>query len=193
MYFDFYAFFGLSLFIGTVFSIGWFILKAIALYDLSRRRGYKNAWLSFIPVVNSYVLGGISDNISLFRGKKSTIKVWLLAANIAGAVAITPIAAFIMDFLPNLGYYNYSQTMLYQFILSMLMVTLASGLISLAATVLTYVACYKIYSDYVPRDAVLYLVLSLFFPFLTPIFLFVIRKKPAISLTPPPQGAYYEV
>ena len=52
---------------------------------------------------------------------------------------------------------------------------LLAGGVALAKTILGLMALYDIYASCDPQNATVYLVLSIFFKFLRPIFLFVIR------------------
>ena len=62
-------------------------------------------------------------------------------------------------------------------IIPVILLTLAEVIVSIAYLVLFYVALWRIYSAYDYNNATLFLVLSIFFTFLAPIFLFVMRKK----------------
>ena len=42
-------------------NIAAYVLTAIALYTLASRRGIKNAWLSWVPVINCWIIGSLSD------------------------------------------------------------------------------------------------------------------------------------
>ena len=44
-----------------LFSIAAYILTAIAIYTVSRRRGLRNPWLAWVPVANVWLLGSLSD------------------------------------------------------------------------------------------------------------------------------------
>ena len=69
----------LSAAFALLFLTVFHLFEGFALYRLSKNRGYQRAWLAFIPVVNSWVLGGIADHIGLCAGKKE-----LLAGNLSG-------------------------------------------------------------------------------------------------------------
>ena len=60
-------------------------------------------------------------------------------------------------------------------IITMVIVALLAGGVALARTILGLMALYDIYASCDPQNATVYLVLSIFFKFLRPIFLFVIR------------------
>ena len=60
-------------------------------------------------------------------------------------------------------------------IITMVVMALLTGGVALAKTILGLMALYDIYASCDPQNATVYLVLSIFFKFLRPIFLFVIR------------------
>ena len=62
----------LSAAFALLFLTVFHLFEGFALYRLSKNRGYQRAWRAFIPVVNSWVLGGIADHIGLCAGKKSS-------------------------------------------------------------------------------------------------------------------------
>ena len=59
--------------------------------------------------------------------------------------------------------------------ITMVIMALLAGGVALARTILGLMALYDIYASCDPQNATVYLVLSIFFKFLRPIFLFVIR------------------
>ena len=60
-------------------SIASYVLQAIALQSIAKRRGFSKPWLSWIPVANIWLLGAIADEydsragISKNYGKKTVI------------------------------------------------------------------------------------------------------------------------
>jgi uncharacterized membrane protein YecN with MAPEG domain len=44
-----------------VFSLIFWIISALSLQSIARRRGIRNAWLAWIPVGNQWILGSIAD------------------------------------------------------------------------------------------------------------------------------------
>ena len=56
--------------------------------------------------------------------------------------------------------------------------------ISIALTVVLYVAYWRVFAIFDSQNATMYLVLSIFFSFLAPIFLFVLRNRQPEIFTP---------
>ena len=61
-----------------------YVLQALALYTIAQRRGIKKAWLAWIPLVNVWILGSLSDQYQYVvkRQVKNKRKI-LLGLNIA--------------------------------------------------------------------------------------------------------------
>lgn len=190
----------IGLFIGLAIAFVFYIFNALGLYQISKKRGYKNAWLAFIPVVNSFVLGGIADNINACYQKKSSYRIWLLILNIVstfagGIYAIVAVGNFFQLVQEALIYGAVSSYS--GFIAETLLFSSLMSLVSIAMMILNFICQYKLYSDYAPNNATLFLVLSILFS-IAPFFIFAIRNKPSASLyyvnqrmnpTPPPYQA----
>ena len=49
--------------VGTpvLLAVASYVLTALALYTVARRRGLKNPWLAWIPVASAWIVGSLSD------------------------------------------------------------------------------------------------------------------------------------
>lgn len=70
-------------------GIAAFVLQALALYTIAQRRCIKKAWLAWVPVINVWILGSISDQYRYVtkREVKNKRKI-LLGLNIAIAAIV---------------------------------------------------------------------------------------------------------
>lgn len=189
----------MAIFIGALIFAGiialvFYIFQAIGLYNMSKRRGYKNAWLAFVPFVNAYVLGGIADNVNYCCGKRSNFRVILLIVQIVYGIAATIAVIMMMDkfaqflFLAQIG----DDSEIMHYVMQMMASSLLLSLFSIVLIVVQSIVLYKIYQDYAGRNAVIFLVLSILFG-IAPFFLFGLRNQPAVSLyrgQPPVQPVY---
>lgn len=73
----------LSVTIGAVLFAGVYMLEAIALYTIAKRGGYKHKWFAFVPFLNTYYIGVLSEKNRIFNAKA---KYFSLAAAIFEAV-----------------------------------------------------------------------------------------------------------
>ena len=182
---------GLWLILRTIFgmpmllSIASYVLTALALYTIARRRGLKNPWLAWIPVADSWLLGSLSDQYRyVVKGEhKSKRKILLFFR-----VLITIMWISLMGLLVNLCFHavgnafwgTMTEDRVFQILhqaLNLLVVLLPLIGISIAYAVFRYMALYDLYKSLDPANCVLFLVLSILFGVTEPFFLFFSRNK----------------
>ena len=66
----------------SAFGILSYVLSSLGTYTIANRRGIKNAWLAWIPVGSSWILGSISDHYQAAKGKNKRKRVALLTLEI---------------------------------------------------------------------------------------------------------------
>ena len=159
-----------------LFSIAAYILTAMAIYTISRRRGLTNAWLAWIPVANVWLLGSLSDQYQyVVKGQDKTKRKWLLILNILKAALLTMVAILAVVAAGSLIAGEPSEIMGLAVALLGLVLPLCAAAIALC--VIRYMALFDIYRSVDPGNAVLYLVLSILFGPTEPFFLFFNREK----------------
>lgn len=171
----------------TIFSLAVYIITAFSLYTIAQRRGIKYPWLAWIPVVSFWTLGAIADDYrwKTYGQKKARRKV-LLGTQIAMVVLVAILfvicIAMIVGIFANIDFETGELNE--DFVLSMgasvlgvLLVYLPLLVVTVIHTVYQYIALYELYKSCDPGHAVLYLVLSIFFPITRPVFLFLCRNK----------------
>ena len=182
---------GLWLILRTIFgmpmllSIASYVLTALALYTIARRRGLKNPWLAWIPVADCWLLGSLSDQYRyVVNGEhKSKRKILLFFR-----VLITIMWISLMGLLVRLCFHavgsvvwgSINDDQIFQILhqaLNLLVVFLPLIGISIAYAVFRYMALYDIYKSLDPDNCVLFLVLSILFGVTEPFFLFFSRNK----------------
>ncbi len=166
-------------------SLASYVLTALALYTLADRRGLNKPWLAWIPVVNCWILGSLSDQYQyVVRGENKSKRKWLLGLNIVMAligVFVAVLGVMILVGAINTGIYGGSG----EAILSQIMgpVVAIVGLclpligVAIASAVLYFMALYDVYKSMDPSNSVLFLVLSILFNVTEPFFLFFNRHK----------------
>ncbi len=174
--------------ISSLIGIALFIIQGFALYNMSKGLGLKNAWLGFVPVVSVYSLGRIASTYIKKDGLKSAkFGPILLVFNILQHILVTVFLVFaVISAISIIGNAEYavSQNIAMELGMFMSLVPVIISYFLLLAVAITfsicfYVALWRVYSLYDDRNAVLFTVLSVFFNFLTPIFLILISKKQA--------------
>ena len=171
--------------VASSFGIALYVLRALGLYSIAKRRGINHPWMSWVPVLDLWVLGCISDQYQyVVNGNVRNKRKWLLGLSIAMAVLYIVFAVLIgVAVFGAVGGMtgSMSDNQLVATLLGPVM-GLVVGLIPLvgiaiAVMAIRYVAMYDLYTSCSPQNNVLFLVLSIFFTVTEPFFLFFIRNK----------------
>ncbi|HEY5537308.1 MAG TPA: DUF4190 domain-containing protein [Acetobacterium sp.] len=137
-----------------IIGILCYVFNAIGLYTMAKNRNLDHAWLAWIPIASSYLTGElINDDVSIGSMHIPYAKIFLPLSPFALALIMS-----ILGLIPVLG-------------------TVFIILISLALSFYQCTALFWLFSIYSKTHRVLFLVLSIIFPFMGPIFIFVIRNK----------------
>ena len=166
-------------------SITVYILRSLGLYTIALRRGIKNPWFSWLPVVNQYLLGCISDQYQyVVKGEKKSRRKVMLGLNIAMCVLyILFWVCYIWLFVAMIqtAASGGSDVMMLKAIgipfISAMVICLPMMGIGIASMVFHYIAMYDVYSSCNPKNNTLFLVLSIVFSVTEPFFIFFNRKR----------------
>lgn len=152
-----------------------YILEAWALYTIAERRGINKPWLAWIPVVNVWILGSISDQYQyvMKRQVKNKRKV-LLGINIALVALFVFLVVFIIfglfagllmmepsmdgEMLPleSDGFRDMIGALLV-----IVLLAIPVWVMGIVYLVFYYMALYDVFRSCDPKNSTLYLVLSL--------------------------------
>jgi len=181
----FAAFYTIYTMILSLFGIATYVLRALGMYSIAKRRGINHPWLSWIPLLDLWVLGCISDQYQyVVKGKEKNKRKWLLGLNIA--LAVIYIVFFVFCGVAVAGAISASSggmgekqliASLMGPVMSMLVCLIPLVAIAIAIMVIRYIAMYDLYTSRSPQNNVLFLVLSIFFTVTEPFFVFFIRNK----------------
>lgn len=168
-----------------ILGIVSYVLSSLALYTIAQRRCIKNAWFSWIPVLNCWIIGSLSDQYRyVARGEVKNKRKTLLALNIARAViasVVVILAAVICVLLIGGLISGDADAIMEESALVPLIIIAVLSLpligISIASVVFHYMAMYDIYTSCTPANNVVFLVLSIFFNITEPFFLFFTRNR----------------
>lgn len=189
-----------------LFGIVSYVLTALALYTIAKRRGIHNPWLAWIPVLNCWLIGSISDQYQyVVRGRNCSKRKYLLVLNlittVLSIVLLVQVINMVVSLIAAAGRGN-QQGLLSSFLGYAMGIEGGALLllgIAIAYAVIYFIALYDIYKSMDPANCVLFLVLSILFGVTRPFFLFFNRNKElgmpprkqnhgfAPEQTPPPQ------
>jgi hypothetical protein len=161
------------------FGVVSYVLQSLGMYTIAKRRDIKNAWLAWLPVGNMWILGSISDQYQyVAKGRvrnRRKVLMALTAAMLLCSFLMTTgglVAAFTEAAGMDAGEVLFGAT------LGVLLIAyLILAVIAIVAIVIEYMALYDLYRSCDPGNGVLYLILSILFGCLLPLFVFVCRKK----------------
>ena len=158
--------YGLILLSIVAFSVLSYVLSAIGLQTIAKRRGIRNGWLAWLPVVNCWILGSVSDQYQyLVKGKIKNRRKQLLALEIGIAVL------YVMYVLSGVA-----QTVIGAAVAGYEVCRYAVSVFTVILSVVQYLACFDLYRSCRPERKVVYLILSIVLPVTLPFFVFACRK-----------------
>ncbi len=168
----------------SLWGIVAYVLTALALYSMAQRRGIKNAWLSWVPVINCWIIGSLSDQYRyVVKGEVRNKRKTLLILNILNGVlsivlVIGVVIAVLVGIQSAVGPYDGDVLgRAIGAVAGIALLCLPIVGISIATVVVRFMALYDIYTSCQPQNNVLFLVLSIIFRITEPFFLFLCRDK----------------
>lgn len=158
------------LFVMLAFAVVSLIFQGIGIMKMHEKLGLKGGWLAFVPILNSFAMGRVAEQYIKENGKKSAkFSIILLICQIVSfffAFAMGVILGIGTAFLPPSIYA----------IINLVFTLLAYGL-SFIASVIAYIALWRVFSIFSNKNATLYLILSIFVSVVQPFLIFAIRNK----------------
>jgi hypothetical protein len=175
----FAVFFGIFYLIMLAFSVAKYVLHALGLYVVAKRRGIRNPWLSWIPIAEVWILGSLSDQYQYVKkGKIRNRRKVLLGLNIGMCLAIIPLLISIVGAALSEATGSMNSDAAFGVMLATMLLTyLAIIVLGIILLIFEYIALYDLYASCNPDNAVLYLVLTIFLGVVLPFFVFICRKK----------------
>lgn len=165
-----------------------YIFASLGYHTMAKRRGIEKAWLAWIPVGELWILGSISDRYQLqthYRTKNK--RKALLILQVILIVLLVLLMIFVGTTVLSLIKVMQNENPYYPFVdylkpvrdnlkdLVCLYFVLLG--VAVATTVVQYMALYDLYRSCDPGSSVLFLVLSILLPIVTPFLVFSVRRK----------------
>jgi len=167
------------------FGLVTYILTALGLYTIAKRRGINHPWLAWIPVADLWILGSLSDQYRyVVKGEIKSKRKSLLTLNIILAAISVLVLVFCGGLLVKVimeavnGYMDErALTELMGYAVGVMGLCLPLMGVGIAVTVIRYMALYDLYSSMDPENKVLYIVLSILINVTEPFLVFFLRNK----------------
>lgn len=178
-----YFVYGISSFTGVAAAITCYILWALGIYTVAKRRGIRNPWMAWVPVVRIWLLGCISDQYQyVVHGKVKSKRKILIGLTIAKFIlGCAAFAATIGTIISGIGGAMYdSEVFLATLIRGLLGVGgigILLAIVSVTQAVIRFMALYDLYASSCPQYDVLFLLLNIFFSATTAFTIFFNRNR----------------
>lgn len=169
----------------SLLSVAAYVLTALGLYTVAQRRGLNRPWLAWIPVVNCWILGSLSDQYQyVVKGEIKSKRKVLLVLNILSAIISTAMIcvciAMVVGLTSGILQGADEEAMLHAVmgpVVGILGLCLPLIGIAIAMAIVRYMALYDIYRSMDPANSTLFTVLSIIVSITEPFFLFFNRNK----------------
>ena len=170
--------FGIYALVGGGSGLVQYVLRSWGVYSIARNRGLKHAWMAWVPVVDHYLLGCVSDQYQyVVKGKIKSRRKILLVLKALYSILLAAILGAVLGIAVNglMGFGNERQILSKLLQLAGLYLPLLGVGITIA--VFRYLSLYDLYLSCDPKNAVLFLLLSILFQVTEPFFIFFNRKR----------------
>ena len=185
----FLAVYGVILLFFLLFSLACYILTSLGFYALAKRRGIPQPGWAWVPIGGQrWILGSLADQYAyLAEGKQKRQRHLLLWLDIA----CTAISAVFVAYMVNAAVAQFAYTS------DAAVASLVAGalggyflllVLAVVLAVFYYIALHKVYKSCDPKNATLFLVLSIVVSVTLPFFVFFSRKKDLGMPPAPPAG-----
>lgn len=175
----------LSMIPSGMIHIAMYILTSLALYTLASRRGLRHPWLSWVPVLNIWIIGSLSDQYRyVVKGEEKSKRKILLTLSIISTVIAAIITVLAIDVAAEVltdAMYGMLDGDTWEDVIGPVLGILGFALpllgVKIAEIIIRYMALYDVYTSCDPQYNVLFLVLSILFNVTEPFFLLFSRNK----------------
>lgn len=181
-------------------GIACYVLRALSMHTIARRRGLNKPWLAWLPIGDAWILGSISDQYRyLVKGEHKSKRKILLGLSIGSTACVLLVFAAAISLIARLtmadaeGIISDSQraSIVMGPVLTMLGIALVMSAVSITGLVFRYMSLYDLYCSCDPSNATAFLAVGIVGSFagnlipsigflgtlLEPIFLMVVREK----------------
>ena len=161
-------------------GIAGYIMNAVALQKIASKRLIQNAWLAWIPIASSWLVGSIADEYDEKNGIKRKWRIVLLVLSLISLIGIfvgyigmvVSVVMMTMEETMSLELPNMIGLFIGAYV-----VILVAAIVATALNICNMICLYKIFESTVPEKSVKYLLVSLLVPLGQGICLMLCRNK----------------
>ena len=157
-----------------LFVLAFWIIRAMSLHKIARRRGIRNAWLAWIPLGGQWILGSLADQYQhLVQGRITSRRRILLVLSLAGMVlgSATTVVPLVQNFLAD------TEELVVMWGMAGSIPAMIGWAVGIASLVFYHICNYDLYRSCNPENAVVFLVVGIVLPITEPFFYLACRKK----------------
>ena len=170
--------FGIYALVGGGSGLVQYVLRSWGVYSVAKNRGLKHAWFAWVPVLDHYLLGCVSDQYQyVVKGKNKSRRKSLLILKIIYSIFVAAIMGVAAGIAFN-GFMRFgNQRQILSQLLNLALMYLPLLGVGIAIVVLRYMALYDLYVSCDPKNSTMYLVLSILIRITEPFFIFFNRNR----------------
>lgn len=169
----------------NLISLVAYVLTAYSFYTIAQRRGIKDAWLAWVPVLQLWIVGAIADDYQRkaknTASKKRKILLGLVIAKVAAGIVVAVMVIGAIFALLSAGYTYYDDWTDWAGVIGsfsgLVIAVILLGGIGVVQKVVEYFALYDVYCSCDPGNSLLFVLVNVFIGITKPIFLLICHKK----------------
>lgn len=161
----------------ALFGLAMYIIRSLSVYTIAKRRGLENPWLSWLPVGHEWILGCLSDQYKYVVQKKRQNRRKVLLGLGIGILVSGLLSFGLLISGIVMGSMNGDAGPVVGMMLVGVVLYFAMAIAAVVSMVFGFMCKYDIYKSCDPKNAVAYLVISIFINVTEPFFLLCCRNK----------------
>jgi hypothetical protein len=168
----------------VLWGIASYVMTSLSVYTIAKRRNITKPWLAWVPVANVWIMGSLSDQYRyVTQGKITNKRKVLLGLYIAVIalllVMLIPYASMIMLAISSVDSVMTDAQIMQMMTQALIVLAVAFAVMAVAIVyaVFLYIALYDVFRSCDPKNATLYLVLTILLGVVFPFFMLACRKK----------------
>ncbi len=167
----------------SIIGIVSYVFQSIGLYRMAKNLGFNNCWMAWVPFFSTYIFGKIGSKYVKRDGRPSAkFGGWLIGLEIALFLVLTGfIVSLVLTVIFGISMetagVNSPSPSFLGGVISMLFTYLAILGISIAFSVIYYIAYWRMLSIFDSSNATAFLIISILFSITLPFFIFAVSKN----------------
>ena len=156
-----------------VLGFVFYVMHSLSLYQMARRRKIKGALAAWVPVLNFWLMGRISDQYRARAKQTKTRRALTVVLLVVLVVLASVVSVLVMGVGAAVGT---ESSVLGGLAIGSVGMLAVVGVLAFILEIVLWVCLYDVYASSRARGAAAFLLLSIFFPVLQPILLFACRR-----------------